>query len=279
LVKGYRGTIDAGRYDHNYNWWDAIDRTGSRCGASSKVPCDDNGHGTHTTGTACGDGSERPNRQRVGVAPDAKWIACRNMNAGLGTPTTYIECFQFFIAPTDLEGLNPKPNLRPHVIGNSWGCPPSEGCTAKDVFEEAINNVINVGIFMSVSAGNSGPSCSTARDPPAMYPSVFSVGALGSRTNSIAYYSSRGPIEFNGNMQVVPDISAPGSSVVSCYPGNRYVALSGTSMASPHITGAIPLLWAAVPTLNRNINQTREILEKTAIRRPDTTCDGDGEKK
>jgi len=277
LVKNYRGTISQGQYDHNYNWWDAIHETGSSCGASSRVPCDDNGHGTHTTGTACGDGSERPNRQRIGVAPDAKWIGCRNMNAGYGTPQTYIECLQFFIAPHDLNGANPKPELRPHVIGNSYGCPPSEGCTSQGVLQEAVDNVINAGIFMSVSAGNSGPSCSTARDPPSFYPNVFSVGALGARTNNIASYSSRGPIFYLTIQQQLPNMVAPGSSVVSCMPGNRYQALSGTSMASPHITGIIPLLWEAIPSISRNINATRDLLQKTSLRIPNSQCGGTGD--
>ena len=68
---------------------------------------------------------------QIGVAPGAKWIGCRNMDQGVGTPATYTECFQFFIAPTDLNGQNPNPTLRPHVMNNSWGCPPSEGCAAE----------------------------------------------------------------------------------------------------------------------------------------------------
>ena len=70
---------------------------------------------------------------QIGVAPGAKWIGCRNMNEGDGTPATYSECFQWFIAPTDLNNQFPNPTLAPHVINNSWGCPPSEGCTDPDV--------------------------------------------------------------------------------------------------------------------------------------------------
>ena len=66
----------------------------------SPEPCDDNGHGTHTTGTTVGDDGAG---NQIGVAPGAKWIGCRNMDQGNGTPATYTECFQFFIAPTDLK--------------------------------------------------------------------------------------------------------------------------------------------------------------------------------
>ncbi len=62
---------------------------------------------------------------QFGMAPGASWIGCRNMNQGFGTPATYSECYQWFIAPTDLNGQNPRPDLAPDVINNSWGCPAS----------------------------------------------------------------------------------------------------------------------------------------------------------
>ena len=65
------------------------------------------------------------------MAPEAEWIACRCMERGLGTLSTYVECFDFFLAPTDLNGENPDPAMAPHVINNSWSCPPSEGCNIK----------------------------------------------------------------------------------------------------------------------------------------------------
>jgi len=269
LQPQYRGFVD-GVIDHNYNWWDAVHTTGSRCGASSQVPCDDNGHGTHTTGTAAGDDH---GSNQIGVAPGAKWIGCRNMNAGAGTPVLYIECLQFFVAPTDLKGANPDPSKRPHVIGNSYGCPASEGCVANSL-QIGVNNVIAAGIFMSVSAGNSGPSCATVSDPPGTYANVFSVGALAQNSATIASYSSRGPVTLNGVTIPKPEISAPGSSVRSSYPTNSYASLSGTSMASPHITGIIPLLWGAKPELERNIPATISALTLSAIHREATTCGG-----
>ena len=62
------------------------------------------------------------------------------MDQGNGTPATYTECFQFFIAPTDLAGNNANPALRPHVINNSWGCPASEGCVTRAELETIVNN-------------------------------------------------------------------------------------------------------------------------------------------
>jgi subtilisin family serine protease len=268
LILQYRGYGGVGNISHSYNWWDAVHTTGSSCGANTQIPCDDNGHGTHTTGTAVGDDHLT---NQIGVAPRAKWIGCRNMNAGFGTPTTYIECMQFFIAPTDLSGNNPNPDLAPHVIGNSWGCPSSEGCSPATL-QEAVSNVVAAGIFMSVSAGNAGSSCGSVNDPPAIYADVMSVAASGYQTNTIATYSSRGPVTIDGSNRLKPDITAPGSSVRSSYPSNRYVSLSGTSMASPHITGIIALLWQAHPVLERDIDATTKILYLSATSLSATTC-------
>ena len=163
--------------NHNFNWHDSIHSGGGSCGPNNLAPCDDNGHGTHTAGTAVGDDGAG---NQIGVAPGAKWIGCRNMDSGNGTPATYTECFQFFIAPTDLAGNNPNPALRPHVINNSWGCPVSEGCVTRAELETIVNNTEAAGIFVQASAGNSGPSCSTVADPPAIY-SVF-LGAIASST-------------------------------------------------------------------------------------------------
>jgi len=274
LIRQYRGynALFPEIPNHNYNWYDAIHNGGNNaCGLDSQEPCDDNGHGTHTTGTAAGFDH---NGYYIGVAPGAKWIGCRNMNAGLGTPQRYIECLQFFVAPHDLRGENPNPALAPHVIGNSYGCPPSEGC-AVNALAQAVNNVIQAGIFMSVSAGNSGPSCNSVNDPPALYNNVCAVGATGTRTSAIASYSSRGPATSGGG-HLSPNIAAPGSGVRSSYPPSGYASLSGTSMASPAVTGSIPLLWEAKPELVRQPIASRARLQSTATPRPATACGSSG---
>jgi serine protease AprX len=256
----YRGWNGA-TADHNYNWWDAIHSGGGICGANSVVPCDDHGHGTHTTGTTSGDDG---GTNQIGVAPGAKWIGCRNMNVGAGTPATYTECFQFFIAPTDLAGNNPNPALRPHVMNNSWGCPASEGCSANSLLT-ITENTQAAGIFVEVSAGNDGPGCSTVNTPPAIYAAAFSTGAIDIN-NALASFSSRGPVTLDGSNRMKPEISAPGSNVRSSLNGSdtQYGNLSGTSMAGPHVVGVVALLWSARPQLSRMITETKQILENTA---------------
>ena len=141
--------------DHNYNWHDAIHSGGGSCGANSSQPCDDAGHGTHTAGSAVGDDGLG---NQIGVAPGARWIACRNMDEGNGTPATYTECFQFMIAPTDSTGSNPNPALRPHVVSNSWGCPASEGCVSRTELETIVNNTQAAGIFVARQRETQGPA-------------------------------------------------------------------------------------------------------------------------
>ena len=264
LKAKYRGWNGA-TADHDYNWHDAIHSGGGVCGADSPAPCDDNDHGTHTMGTMVGDDG---GTNQIGMAPGAKWIGCRNMNVGVGTPTTYIECFQWFLAPTDLAGQNPDPGQSPDVINNSWGCPTDEGCNPGNfaVMQQVVENVRAAGIFVVVSAGNSGSSCSTVTDPAAIYDASFSVGATGDQTDAIAGFSSRGPVTVDGSNRMKPDISAPGSNIRSSTPGSTYQGgWDGTSMAGPHVAGLVGLLISAVPAAAGDVDLLEEVIRQSAV--------------
>lgn len=260
LKNQYRGWNGASA-DHNYSWWDAIHSGGGVCGSNSSVPCDDHGHGTHTMGTMVGDDG---GSNQVGMAPGARWIGCRNMDQGYGTPTTYGECFQFFIAPTDLAGANPDPAQAPHVVNNSWSCPVSEGCTDPNILKTVVDNTRAAGIVVVVSAGNSGSSCSTVNTPAAIYESSFSVGSTTS-TDAISSFSSRGPVSVDGSNRLKPDISAPGSGVRSSYPGGGYASMSGTSMAGPHVAGLVGLLIDTAPGLAGDVDTIEAIIQDSAL--------------
>ncbi|HZV44824.1 MAG TPA: S8 family serine peptidase [Saprospiraceae bacterium] len=271
--RGYTAVGDSSTVDHNYAWHDAIHSISplsgdsiNPCGLDVKEPCDDYGHGTHTMGTMIGlDGDNQ-----IGVAPESKWCACRNMERGNGSPFTYLECFEWFLAPTDLNNENPDPTKAPHVINNSWGCPPSEGCDSTNwqILDIAVNNLRLAGTVVVVSAGNSGSGCSSVDDPPAMFENSFSVGATA-ENDTIAGFSSRGPVIIDGSNRLKPNVSAPGVRVRSSIPGGQYANYSGTSMAGPHVAGAVALIISANPELAGKVELIEDILEKTAV--PKTT--------
>jgi serine protease AprX len=261
--------------NHDYNWHDSIHTGGGICGANSPVPCDDFFHGSHTMGTAIGLDSDNGGVNQIGMAPGAKWMGCRNMDQGNGTPATYLECFQFLLAPYPVNG-NPgqgDPTQAPDVTVNSWGCPPSEGCSPNTLLA-AVQAQRAAGIVTEMSAGNSGPGCSTVSDPAAIYDESFTTGALTTGTDNLAGFSSRGPVTIDGSNRVKPDIVAPGTGTRSCSntSDTAYTTASGTSMAGPHVAGAVALLLSAVPSLSGNPDAIEQRLGNTAFQLSTALC-------
>ncbi len=258
VARKYRGRKADGTYDHSYNWFDP----GRICGGA---PCDNIDHGTHTMGTMVGDDGD-PGTNQIGVAPHAQWIAAKGCEDNSGCTTeSLIASGQWMVAPTDAMGNNPRPDLRPNVVNNSWG-----GGGSDDFYTMVVDSWVAAGIFPSFSNGNSGPSCGSA-GAPGDYPNSYGVGAYDVG-NVIASFSSRGTSFFG--MIVKPDISAPGVSVRSSVPGSGYASFSGTSMAAPHVSGAVALLWSAAPSLVGDIAATRTLLNTTAVPTSDLSCGG-----
>jgi serine protease AprX len=282
----YRGT-HGDSVEHSYNWHDAIhelsplhndtitDPANTPCGINGLMPCDDSGHGTHTMGTMLGLDGENI----IGVAPDARWMGVRCMDRGWGSPITYIEGFEWFLAPTDINGGNPDPAQAPHVINNSWRCPEIEGCNSEnfDLMRQAIINLKAAGIVVVVSAGNEGNlGCSSITSPPSMFAESFAVGAMRSN-DTIAGFSSRGPVLIDSFSTMKPDVTAPGVGVRSAWLDSIYKLASGTSMSGPHVAGAVALIISANPDLAGQVEVIEDILRTTAI--PvftDEDCGGDG---
>jgi hypothetical protein len=257
LKDTYRGLTEG----DDYNWYDPW--------TNSRSPNDQEGHGTHTLGIILGGNG-------IGLAPGAQWIACVNLERNLGDMGFYLDCMQFMLAPFphNADPLKDGDPLRAaDVLNNSWGCPSLEGCDA-DSLRPAADALRAAGIFVVVSAGNDGPVCSTLDNPPAIYGSVFSVGAVD-RGGNMAQFSSRGPVTIDGSNRVKPDISAPGVDVISSLPNGTYGPESGTSMAGPHLVGVVALLWSANPKLIGDIDGTDQILIKTAT--PYTGAEPPGE--
>ena len=270
LKPHYRGW-DGMNADHDYNWHDSIhDSMSNPCGNDSPFPCDDQAHGSHTTGTMVGDDGMG---NQIGMAPGAKWIGCRNMDAGNGTPARYIECMQWFLAPTRIGGSDPDPTKAPDITNNSWHCPASEGCSF-DTLQAAVEAQAAAGIMMVSAAQNSGPNCSTVSNPPGIYAATYSVGALTTGTDTIAGFSSRGPVTADGSNRIKPDISAPGTGTRSSTNASdsSYANFSGTSMATPHVAGGVALFWSALPSLRHQITASRDALNHTAHFISSTQC-------
>jgi hypothetical protein len=238
LAAGYRGGGDS--------WFDPWD--------GSAEPVDKNGHGTHTLATAVG-------TQQVGVAPGAQWVGCVNLDRNMASPSFYLDCMQFMLAPFPLGG-NPfrdgNPARAPHVLTNSWGCPALEGCD-EGLTRPATDALAAAGIAFVAAAGNTGDRCGSIEEPPAIDPAVFTVAAVDAK-GSVAVFSSRGQV---GSAK--PDAAAPGEDVLSAMPGGTYGKMSGTSMATPHVAGLIALMWSAQPSLIGDLPGTYERLRSTAV--------------
>jgi subtilisin family serine protease len=251
LTAQYRGRTSG----HDYSWFDAA-RTGDT------TPQDDHGHGTHTMGTMVGtdDGW-----QNIGVAPGAQWIAA-NGCAEACLDSALVASGEWILAPTRRDGTGADPARRPHVVNNSWGL----SLSSDPFMEDVIAAWEAAGIFSTWSNGNNGEWGCESSGSPGSRQASYSVGAFDG-WGDIAYFSSRGPGQSG---TVKPDIAAPGVNVVSAVPGGGYESWSGTSMAAPHVAGAVALLWDAVPALVGDVVRTRAVLDGSARDVNDTSCGG-----
>jgi subtilisin family serine protease len=232
----YRGNLGGGSYDHDYNWWDPS----GIC--ATDAPCDNNNHGTHTMGTIVGGDGFGPGDDDIGVAPDATWIAAKGCESRSCSNSALISSAQFMLCPTRTDGSDPDCSKAPHVVNNSWG-----GGGGDPWYASVLYPLLRAGIIPVFSAGNSGPWCETGGSP-GDYPFILSVGATNS-ADQLAEFSSRGPGSFRLGSQK-PTLSAPGQSVRSAVAGSdtAYSSFSGTSMAAPHVAGAIALMLQANPS-------------------------------
>ncbi len=197
-----------------------IDGADFSSGILGKDFIDKNGHGTHVAGIIAANGSI------FGVAPEAKLIAVKVLNEkGQGSFTNIARGLNW---ARNWQGSNGE---KVNVINMSLGGPLSHA----KLYDE-IKKCVAQGIIIICAAGNSGDG-----DPetieisyPAYYPECVAIGAVD-LNSGVANFS-------NSNKQIA--VVAPGVETYSTYLGGKYVKLSGTSMAAPHVSGAVALINA-----------------------------------
>ena len=198
------------------------------------TPTDLVGHGTQVTGIMVGGNAGGTS---VGVAPGAQWIAARIYNdAGQGSASTTHLAFQWLLDP---DG-NPSTDDAPQVVNNSWTY--SSGCNLE--FATDIQTLRAAGILPVFAAGNYGGISAS----PANNPGALAVGATNN-ADAITSYSSRGPSACGEPSNTFPELTAPGESIRSTDLYGGYTTQSGTSLAAPHVAGALALLLSVYPTL------------------------------
>ncbi|MUV39241.1 Bacillopeptidase [Lentibacillus sp. JNUCC-1] len=248
LKEKYRGYDEAtGEVNHDYNWFDAT--------VGNSVPYDDQGHGTHVTGTMVG--GEPSGSNQVGVAPGAEWIAVKAFTEDGGSDTDLLAAAEWIMAPTDADG-NERVDMAPDVVNNSWG----GGAGLDEWYRDVVIAWRNANIFPEFSAGNTtllNPGGPGSIANPANYPESFATGATDIDDN-LAEFSLRGPSPYD---EIKPDISAPGVNIRSSVPGDGYANYNGTSMSGPAVSAVAAMLKQADPNLT--VDDMEEILLNTAI--------------
>lgn len=212
-------------------------------------------HGTHTTGTILG--LEKATNDTIGAAYNAYFFASDPIVQAIVDIKSYDELIKIFQWSLNPDNDTTTADDVPDVINNSWGRSPdgSFDICGTNFFTETFLAVEAAGIANVFSAGNEGPNAQTIGNPAninvGMF-NAFSVGAVNgnSTTYPIASFSSRGPsiCGGGGSLEIKPEVVAPGQNVRSCVGHSDYGSYSGTSMAAPHVCGAVLLLREAFPT-------------------------------
>jgi subtilisin family serine protease len=213
-------------------------------GEHPTTPTDVNGHGTWTMGVMAGGDA---GGTAIGVAPEAQWIAVKIFDdRDVATTSRIHQGFQWLLDP---DG-NTATADAPHVVSNSWTLG-SAGCSLE--FQLDLQSLRSAGILPVFAAGNYGPGAGTSASP-GNNPEAFAVGAT--RNNDVIWSgSSRGPSACGEPATTFPDLVAPGVSIRTSDLFGLYTQQTGTSLAAPHVAGALALLLDAYPNLGADAQE------------------------
>lgn len=221
-------------------------------------------HGTHAMGIMVGAGVDLYlSKDSIGVAPGAKWISAAVISL-IGA--SVIDAFEWAADP---DGDPNTISDVPDVINHSWEYR-NLGCS--DYFREMIDNVEALGVVNIFAAGNSGPNARTMSNPACLaYDSLdcFAVGSIYYGDSLIARYSSRGPSNCNPLSidMIKPNLAAPGDSIWSSIGSQFMSRANGTSMAAPHVAGAVAILRQYAP--DATVDEIKQALIAGASAAPD----------
>lgn len=214
-------------------------------------------HGTHTLGIMAG--LDTATHDTIGVAFGAYWMANDYVNSTVATLPPLAEMIQAFEWALNPDGDTNTSDDVPDVINNSWRWrdnPDTVQCGGYVV--QLMDAIEAAGIANVFSGGNAGPNNSTVSAPQRINTnktSTFSVGSVNANLTfpyPISSFSSRGPTQCpgTGSLKIHPEVVAPGQDVRSAWGMDGYNTISGTSMAAPHVSGAVLLLKEAFPQLS-----------------------------
>uniref|UniRef100_K3WEZ4 subtilisin n=1 Tax=Globisporangium ultimum (strain ATCC 200006 / CBS 805.95 / DAOM BR144) TaxID=431595 RepID=K3WEZ4_GLOUD len=195
-------------------------------------PYDVSGFGTHAMGIVAGS-------QGVGVAPGAKWSACKACNQLNCPESEILACSQFIMCPSNPQGTVTDCTKAPRVVHNAWYSAQNDFW-----FKPTVDAWEKVDIVSVFQAGDFGPSCGTVTSP-GDYPNAITVGSIGN-TNTLSTFGGKGPTV---EKRVKPDLVAPGSRIRSATntSDSEYMTKSGTSIAAAHVAGTVALLLSYQP--------------------------------
>jgi len=243
--------VDVTHPDLASRWRGGSDSWYDPYGQHTAGPVDFSGHGTQTMGVIVGGDASGSS---IGVAPGARWIAARVFDdQGSATISAVHLAFQWVLDPDH----DPATADSPQVVNNSWTM--TSGCSLE--FLPDIDALRAAGIVPVFAAGNGGPGADTSFSP-ANNPGALAVGSTSS-LDVIANDSSRGPTSCGGTARTFPSLVAPGVGIRTADLFSGYTTQSGTSLAAPHVAGALALLLSAHPGLSVTAQETA--LTSTAV--------------
>jgi subtilisin family serine protease len=206
-------------------------------GEHPTTPTDVSGHGTWTMGAMVGGDAGGTS---IGVAPGARWIAVKIFNdRGIATVASIHAGFQWLLNPDGNAATADAPN----VVNNSWSMA-NAGCNLE--FQQDLRGLRAADILPVFAAGNGGPA-SGSTVSPANNPEAFAVGATDN-ADLVDPSTSRGPSSCG--QPVFPQLVAPGVGIRTTDLYGFYTSQSGTSLAAPHVAGALAVLLSAFPRLS-----------------------------